>query len=65
MRLILPLLVLSASLVHAEDASRLDALLERARPVLDGVDTAATPEAAVPSGEPLQLDAATLSLIHI
>jgi len=59
MRLLLPLILLSATLANGEEASRLDALLERARPVLDGVDAAPAPVAATPSGEPLQLDAAT------
>ena len=59
MRLSITLLLLAPCLAIAEEPSRLDALLERARPVLDGVDAAPAPATAVPVGDPLKLDAAT------
>lgn len=59
MRRFFPILLLLTGTVHAEDPSRLDALLERARPVLDGVDATPGAEAALPTGERLQLDVPT------
>lgn len=61
------LLMLGTHMSGAEEASRLDVLLERAKPVLNGVDAVVPTDVPTTDGAPLRLDAATsvaLALKH-